>query len=55
MTIEVLILLWIKRKRNYRILADALEHTISPNIAPLDKIEILSIGDQPPPKTPTVA
>jgi hypothetical protein len=51
-TTEVLPLLVMKRNKSYEILADvsdARRKNISPNTAPLGKIETLSMGDQPPP------
>jgi hypothetical protein len=57
-TIEVLPLLVTKKSRSYKILADVLDarrKDIFPSIVPPDKIEMLSTGDQPPPRTPIVA
>jgi len=57
-TTEVLPLLVIKKSRNYEILADvsdARRKDTFPNIAPLGRIGMLSMGDQPPPRAPIVA
>jgi len=55
---EVSLLLWMKKNRSYEILADvsdARRKDIFPNTALLGRIEMLSMGDQPPPRTPVVA
>jgi hypothetical protein len=56
--VEVSILLLMRKNRSYGILADVLEarrKNTFLNIAPLGKIEVLSIGDQPLPRMPAVA
>jgi hypothetical protein len=55
---EVSPLLATKKNRNYEILADvsdARRRDTSLSIAPPDRIGMLSMGDQPPPRTPVVA
>ena len=55
---EVSPLLVMKRNRSYEILADvsdARRKDIFLNTTPLGRIGMLSMGDQPPPRTPTVA
>ena len=55
---EVSPLLAIKRNRSYEILvdvSDAKKKDTFPNIALLGRIGTLSMGDQPPPRTPAVA
>jgi hypothetical protein len=57
-TTEVSPLLAIKKSRSYEILADvsdARRKDTFPRIAPPGRIETLSMGDQPPPRTPVVA
>jgi hypothetical protein len=48
----------MKKNRSYEILADVLDARrkgISLNIVPPDRIRTMSMGDQPPPRTPIVA
>jgi hypothetical protein len=55
---EVLLLLVMKKNRSYEILVDASDagrKGIFLSIAPPNRIETLSTGDQPPPRTPIVA
>jgi hypothetical protein len=55
---EVLPLLVIKKNRSYETLADvsdARRKGISPDTALLDRIGMLSMGDQPLPRMPAVA
>jgi hypothetical protein len=56
-TVEVSPLLAIKKSRSYKILADvsdARRKDIFPNTAPLGRIGMLSMGNQPPPRMPIV-
>jgi hypothetical protein len=57
-TIEVSPLLVMKKNRSYKTLADvsdARRRDTSLSIAPPDRIGMLSMGDQPPPRMPRVA
>jgi hypothetical protein len=55
---DTLCLFLMKKNRNYGILADVLgarRRDILQNIAQLNRMEMLSIGDQHPPRMPVVA
>jgi hypothetical protein len=57
-TAEVSPLLATKKSRSYKILvdvSDARRRDTSLNIAPPNRIGMLSMGDQPPPRMPIVA
>ena len=58
LAVEVSILLLMRKNRSYGILVDVLDarrKDIFLNIALLGKIEVMSTGDQPPPRMPAVA